>query len=140
MSSTMSRRALLRGAAGLFGALSVSSLLAACGAPAPAAKPAETKPTETKPAEAAKPAAPAAQPAATTAPAPAAAATDQRPAHAGVDRERCGGAAVRSTEQTSTDAAQSPVRQLHVLQRRDAAIREADDGRHRLRQDTSMCD
>jgi multiple sugar transport system substrate-binding protein len=66
MSSTMSRRALLRGAAGLFGVLSVSSLLAACGSTTPAAAPAATA----KPAEAAKPAAPAAAPAATTAPAP----------------------------------------------------------------------
>ena len=51
-----------------------ATLLAACsggGSSAPA-KPAETKPTESKPAEAAKPAAPAAQPAATTAPAAAA--------------------------------------------------------------------
>src|SRR4051812_32068918 len=65
MSSTVSRRTLLRGAAGLFGVLSVSSLLAACqsaSTPAPTAAPA-------KPTEAAKPAAPAAQPAATTAPA-----------------------------------------------------------------------
>jgi raffinose/stachyose/melibiose transport system substrate-binding protein len=51
-----------------------ATLLAACGGastPAPA-KPAESKPAESKPAEAAKPAAPAAQPAATTAPAAAA--------------------------------------------------------------------
>lgn len=69
MSSTVSRRVLLRGAAGLFGVLSVSSLMAACqpaSTPAPTAAPA--KPAESKPAET-KPAAPAAQPAATTAPA-----------------------------------------------------------------------
>jgi ABC-type glycerol-3-phosphate transport system substrate-binding protein len=69
MSSTMSRRALLRGAAGLLGTLGAASLLSACGSSTPAAKPAETKPAESKPAEAAKPAAPAAQPAATAAPA-----------------------------------------------------------------------
>src|SRR5437763_4551242 len=70
MSSTMSRRALLRGAAGLLGTFGAASLLAACGAPAataPTAAPA-------KPTEAAKPAAPAAAPAATTAPAAPAAA------------------------------------------------------------------
>jgi multiple sugar transport system substrate-binding protein len=69
MSSTMSRRALLRGAASLVGAFGAASLLAACGSTAPAAKPAETKPAEAKPTEAPKPAAPAAQPAATGAPA-----------------------------------------------------------------------
>jgi multiple sugar transport system substrate-binding protein len=69
MASTMSRRALLRGAAGLLGTFGVASLLSACVSSQPAAKPAESKPAESKPAEAAKPAAPAAQPAATTAPA-----------------------------------------------------------------------
>src|SRR5215216_624422 len=51
MSSTMSRRALLRGAAGLLGTLGAASLLSACVSSQPAAKPAETKPAETKPAE-----------------------------------------------------------------------------------------
>jgi ABC-type glycerol-3-phosphate transport system substrate-binding protein len=69
MSSTMSRRALLRGAAGLLGTLGAASLLSACVSSQPAAKPADSKPAESKPAEAAKPAAPAAAPAATTAPA-----------------------------------------------------------------------
>ena len=69
MASTMSRRALLRGAAGLLGTLGAASLLSACVSSQPAAKPAESKPAESKPAEAAKPAAPAAQPAATAAPA-----------------------------------------------------------------------
>jgi len=68
MASTMSRRALLRGAAGLLGTFGAASLLSACVSSQPAAKPAESKPAESKPAEA-KPAAPAAQPAATTAPA-----------------------------------------------------------------------
>jgi len=78
MSSTMSRRAVLRGAASLIGALGATALLSACGSSAPAAKPAESKP-----AEAAKPAAPAAQPAATTAPAkPAEAAKPAAPAAA----------------------------------------------------------
>lgn len=63
MSSAMSRRALLRGALGVVGALGSASLLAACQSAAPATKPAESKPAESKPA------APAAQPAATTAPA-----------------------------------------------------------------------
>jgi ABC-type glycerol-3-phosphate transport system substrate-binding protein len=82
MSSTMSRRALLRGAAGLLGTLGAASLLSACGSSTPAAKPAETKPVESKPAEAAKPAAPAAQPAATTAPAKPVAAEAVKPAAA----------------------------------------------------------
>ena len=75
MSSTMSRRGLLRGAAGLFGALSVSTILAACGSTAPAAPAATSKPAESKPATAASPAAPAAQPAATTAASPVAGAS-----------------------------------------------------------------
>ena len=57
---------LLRGAAGLFGALGVSTILAACGSSAPAAPAATSKPAEAKPATVASPAAPAAQPAAPT--------------------------------------------------------------------------
>src|SRR4051812_8631722 len=70
MSSTMSRRALLRGAAGLFGALGAGSLLSACVSSTPAAKPDEAaKPgAPAKPAEATSPAE-ATQPAAQTAPA-----------------------------------------------------------------------
>src|SRR5690242_6528145 len=75
MSSTMSRRGLLRGAAGLFGAFSVASLLAACGSSAPAAPAATSKPAESKPATSASPAAPAAAPAATTAASPVAGAS-----------------------------------------------------------------
>jgi multiple sugar transport system substrate-binding protein len=70
MSSTMSRRALLRGAVGLLGAFGAGSLLSACVSSTPAAKPDE----------AAKPAAPTAQPAATVAPAKPAEAT--KPAEA----------------------------------------------------------
>src|SRR3954452_15312659 len=44
MSSTMSRRALLRGAAGRVGTFGAASLLSACVSSQPAAKPAETKP------------------------------------------------------------------------------------------------
>ena len=71
MGSGLSRRALLRGALGVFGSVGAASLLAACQqASTPASKPAtESKPTESKPA------APAAQPAATTAPAKPAAET-----------------------------------------------------------------
>jgi multiple sugar transport system substrate-binding protein len=50
MGSRTSRRALLRGALGLAGSLSVASLIAACQPSAAPAKPAETKPAETKPA------------------------------------------------------------------------------------------
>ncbi|MGE3268002.1 MAG: extracellular solute-binding protein [Chloroflexota bacterium] len=64
MSSTMSRRALLRGAASLVGVFGATALLSACGSSAPATRPAESKPAESKPAES-KPAAPAAKPAAT---------------------------------------------------------------------------
>jgi multiple sugar transport system substrate-binding protein len=81
LSRRLSRRRLLRGAAATSGMLAGAAILAACGSPAPAAKPADSspakpaeapKPAESKPAEAAKPAeakpaAPAAQPAATTA-------------------------------------------------------------------------
>jgi multiple sugar transport system substrate-binding protein len=82
MSSTMSRRAMLRGAASLVGVFGATALLSACGASQPAAKPAETKPAESKPAET-KPAAPAAAAQPTTAPAkPAEAAKPAAPAAA----------------------------------------------------------
>ena len=77
----LSRRSLLRGAAGLTALTAMSSILAACGQPAstPAAKtdapPAATAAPAAKPTEAAKPAAPAAAAQPTTAPAAAAPAT-----------------------------------------------------------------
>lgn len=56
MSSSTSRRRLLRGAFGLAATVGITPLLAACGGASPASAPAGTKPAETKPAEA-KPAA-----------------------------------------------------------------------------------
>jgi ABC-type glycerol-3-phosphate transport system substrate-binding protein len=79
-----SRRRILQGSALLFGSISGSAILAACGGGAPAAAPtsapAAAKPTEAPkpaaPAATTAPAAPAAQPAATTAPAAAAKPTE----------------------------------------------------------------